>query len=133
MEKPIRIQRSRKHKQVSPNGLDILYVGRPSKFGNPFKLIGDMVYVDSGHRRKILSNWVCYYSEGGYTAEDVVKLFRDMLMDLNSHEVEEAIRERFKYMRDRIHDLKGKNLSCWCKINCKCHADVLIELANQYK
>ena len=33
---PIRIQRSRQHKQVSPNGLKIKYVGRPGKWGNPF-------------------------------------------------------------------------------------------------
>lgn len=35
---PVRIQRSRQHKQASPNGLPIVYVGRPGKFGNPFKL-----------------------------------------------------------------------------------------------
>lgn len=35
--KPVRIQRSRQHKQVSPNGLPIVYVGRPSKWGNPYK------------------------------------------------------------------------------------------------
>lgn len=37
MTKPIRIQRSRQHKQVSPNGLPIVYVGRPSIWGNPYK------------------------------------------------------------------------------------------------
>lgn len=36
MTNPIRVQRSRKHKQVSPNGLPIIYVGRPSEFGNPY-------------------------------------------------------------------------------------------------
>ena len=34
---PVRLQRSRQHKQVSPNGLPIVYVGRPGKWGNPFK------------------------------------------------------------------------------------------------
>ena len=37
-EVPVRVQRSRQHKQVSPNGLPIIYVGRPTKFGNPFKV-----------------------------------------------------------------------------------------------
>lgn len=36
MIQPVRIQRSRQHKQESPNGLQIKYCGRPSKFGNPF-------------------------------------------------------------------------------------------------
>jgi len=26
--------------------------------------------------------------------------------------------------------LKGKNLACWCDFNGKCHADVLLEMAN---
>lgn len=36
---PIRIQRSRQHKQVSPNGLPIVYCGRGSKWGNPFRVV----------------------------------------------------------------------------------------------
>lgn len=27
--------------------------------------------------------------------------------------------------------LRGKNLACWCPLNQPCHADVLLELANQ--
>ena len=38
---PVRLQRSRKHKQISPNGLPIIYVGRPTKWGNPFKVTGE--------------------------------------------------------------------------------------------
>lgn len=124
----LRVQRKRTKGFKMPN--DAVYVGRGSKWGNPFKLIGDMVYVDAGHRRKILSKWVCYYDGGGYDTSDVVKLFRDLLMDLNSHEVEPEIRDKFKWMRDRIRDLQGKKLACWCNVNNCCHADALIELAN---
>ncbi len=38
---PVRIQRSRKVKQVSPNLLPIQYVGRPGKWGNPYKIGGE--------------------------------------------------------------------------------------------
>lgn len=36
--KPVRVQRKRTKgsKLTSPNGLPIIYVGRPSKWGNPF-------------------------------------------------------------------------------------------------
>lgn len=27
--------------------------------------------------------------------------------------------------------LRGKNLACWCSLDCACHADVLLELANK--
>jgi len=28
-------------------------------------------------------------------------------------------------------ELRGKNLACWCALDQPCHADVLLELANQ--
>ncbi len=36
--KPVRVQRSRQEKQSSPNGLEIKYCGRPTKWGNPFRV-----------------------------------------------------------------------------------------------
>ena len=27
-------------------------------------------------------------------------------------------------------DLRGKNLACWCALDAKCHADVLLRMAN---
>lgn len=33
--------------------------------------------------------------------------------------------------RDHIHELRGKDLACWCPLDQPCHADVLLELANR--
>ena len=33
----------------------------------------------------------------------------------------------------RLPELRGKNLACWCKLDRPCHADVLLEIANQGK
>lgn len=30
-----------------------------------------------------------------------------------------------------VHELRGKNLACWCQLDEPCHADVLLELANE--
>lgn len=30
-----------------------------------------------------------------------------------------------------LEPLRGKNLACWCKPDARCHADVLLELANR--
>ena len=89
----IRIQRSRQHKQISPNGLPVIYVGRPTKWGNPFDV--------KTHGRT-----------------EAIKKFREYLYK-NPLLIEQAKKE-----------LSGKNLSCWCKIDEPCHADVLLELAN---
>lgn len=129
-----RVQRSRTQKQVSPNGLPIIYVGRPTVWGNPFKLVGDIIYVDAGHRRKILDKdkWV-YLCQGDI--EKVLRLYKTVVsgqvgeygIEDNFHDISHWVKH-FKTLH--LPDLKGKNLSCWCSLSCQCHADILLELAN---
>lgn len=131
---PQRIQRKRtkgfnlQEESMKLNGLPAINCTRPGKWSNPFRLVGDMIYVDASHRRKLFSKWILFNDNAGYKAEDVVKLFRDLMMDLYSHDVEEPIIKKFQYMRDRIRDLEGYNLACYCKPGHACHTDVFFEL-----
>lgn len=34
------------------------------------------------------------------------------------------------FFMDKVKELRGKNLACWCPLNRPCHADTLLELAN---
>ena len=34
-------------------------------------------------------------------------------------------------LKEWLAPLKGKNLACFCKLSEPCHADILLELANQ--
>lgn len=132
---PLRVQRSRSKKQVSPNGLPIIYVGRPTVWGNPFKLVGDMVYIDAGHRRKILDKWV-YLCQGDI--DKVLRLYKTVVtgfMQVGEYGIEvdnfQDISHWVKHFKAlHLSDLKGKNLSCWCSLKCQCHADILLELSN---
>lgn len=36
-----------------------------------------------------------------------------------------------KYASEHLHELRGKNLACWCKAGTPCHADALLALANK--
>lgn len=52
--------------------------------------------------------------------------------------VEEAIRKYRDFLEHRLliepdflEPLRGKNLACWCPLDQPCHADILLELANQ--
>lgn len=104
-DRPIRIQLSRaKGWRMPPNTVK---VDRTTKWGNPFK-VGDTIHgikvVDKRHA-------FCLYR--GFAPE-------------NPALVAAARRE-----------LAGKNLACWCPVfpysdrdGC-CHADVLLELANE--
>ena len=121
--KPTRIQRSRKHKQVSPNGLPIVYVGRPTKYGNPFRV--EQMYL---HEGKMLygvktSNEDCFqilvqncrpaYESKHDAVKDAVKCFG------------------IYWGGADVTELHGKNLSCWCGEGKPCHGDYLLKLANQ--
>lgn len=115
--KPIRIQRSRQKKQISPNGLPVVYVGRPSKFGNPFKKGCEVDYymsLDFDREDKL------YYGEGVniLSNTEAVELFEKY-----------CITEKFKRIIEK--ELKGKNLSCWCSQSQSCHADILLKIANE--
>ena len=51
------------------------------------------------------------------TAADCVRRFREEQAD--------------EYAGAPLERLRGKNLACWCRLDQPCHADVLLELANQ--
>ena len=34
-------------------------------------------------------------------------------------------------LAERIEELRGKSLACWCPLSADCHADVLLEFANR--
>lgn len=70
-----------------------VYVGRPSKWGNPYKV-----------------------GKGG-TREGVIERYRTWL-----------IRE-IAHSHLNIRELRGRDLVCWCS-PLPCHADILLELAN---
>jgi len=102
--KPKRIQRKRtKGWRMPPN---TVYVGRPSKWGNPFR-VGEPPFEFGGI--KIV------------TIKGVIRAYRAYVngrLYFNSHYLDE---------------LKGKNLACWCPLDKPCHANVLLEIANNEK
>ncbi len=142
MNKPVRIQLIRKKRfnlreySKKINGLECIVVSRPTKWGNPFKLMGDMVYVDAGYRRKILDKWV--YLCGGDN-ETVVQLYKIMLtgnIPDGYHDILLSGMPDTLYLKDYfrtldLSELKVKNLACWCAKDKLCHADILLKLANK--
>jgi len=82
-------------------------VSRPSMFGNPF-VIGTLGVPD---------------------AATAVRKFRELVNDQTRCLQHDRF---FMFTGGRIEAyLRGKNLACWCKLGEPCHADVLLELANQ--
>lgn len=104
-------------------------VDRRSKYGNPFKVVGDMIYCDASHRRKVMDPWVFFagpFHEDILLAE-LLKHYREWL----SGWTYQGMVKPPEFNRDELRkELKGKNLACWCSLDAKCHADVLLEVAN---
>jgi uncharacterized protein DUF4326 len=97
-----RIQRKRTKGYRMPEG--VVYVGRPTKYGNPY-VIGD-VNPDTG---KVVTPSKC------------LEYYRDYLERRYPGEA----------LREFLAPLRGKDLACWCRIGNPCHGDVLVELSNR--
>lgn len=107
---PIRIQRLRTKGWRMPTGA--VYVGRPTKWGNPFRVGKDCVrLVGPCGLTPVVPK----------TAHECVDLYFERLLILRArgwaNELDPA-------------QLRGKDLVCWCRIGQPCHASVLIDLAN---
>ncbi len=92
-----RIQRKRTKGWKMPK--TAVYVGRPTKWGNPFKIIPGGI---------------------SFTVEGVVQMYRYTLKENET--------KRARWINEHLDELRGKDLVCWCPLGQPCHADVLIEL-----
>ncbi len=97
---PRRIQRKRTAGYHTPAG--VVYVGRPTKWGNPFHLDDYPSSLSESARR-------------GRMVRDYERALRSGKLRVNVEDVRS--------------ELAGKSLSCWCPLDQPCHADVLLRIA----
>jgi hypothetical protein len=83
-----------------------VYVGRPSKWGNPFTHIDD---------RKTAAQFIVG------SREEAVTAYREWILNGDG-----------QHLLADLHELEGKTIACWCAPKL-CHGDVLAEIINQRK
>jgi len=75
-----------------------------------------------------------------YGVDDAVSMHRAWLTGTATDEEIEArypslvakhLIARRRRVLASLHELRGKNLACWCLTSQPCHADLLLELANR--
>lgn len=88
-----------------------IYVGRPTKWGNPHK-VGVSLAKEPRESK---------YDYRRMSVMDTVNAYKETILFWVKEDPK-------KY---DLSELKGKNLACWCKEGEPCHADVLLELANE--
>lgn len=105
MTTPKRIQRQRTKGWRMPK--NTVYVGRGTKWGNPFVIT-----------HATPSEW--WVMDRKYPTANAAQ---------------KAAVTRYRHYLPHIpalvpNQLRGKDLACWCPLDQPCHADVLLELAN---
>lgn len=119
MSEQKRIQLRRTKGWRKPDGA--IVVGRPSKWGNPFR-VGDGFVLSrepqcdpETNNGRVISPADLEISSFVDTPEIAVALYRAWLV------MEED---------DVRAELAGHDLACWCPLDQPCHADVLLAIAN---
>ncbi|WP_064925054.1 DUF4326 domain-containing protein [Mycolicibacterium fortuitum] len=123
---PERIQRKRTAGWRMPE--DAIYVGRPTKWGNPFK-VGEQCQL-----------WHQDCSQGARPGD----MHRDWFTVVDAAHAVRLFAACVDPADDRYTDmipgvptpadievLRGHDLVCWCPLDQPCHADVLLAIANQ--
>jgi hypothetical protein len=112
---PQRIQRKRTAGWRMPE--NTVYVGRPTVYGNPFRIGQDFC----GPTIR------CLYTPAEVVAEFRAWLAMDELHPLFWDRELIAAHTAMKAALER-GELVGKDLACWCPSGQPCHADVLLEI-----
>jgi hypothetical protein len=98
---PKRIQRKRTRGWRMPEGA--VYVGRPTMWGNVWRF----------NPKSATSRRVAVHHYRGWAEVFFASPAKDYSMIA------------------AIERIRGRDLACWCPLDQPCHADVLLELANQ--
>ncbi|WP_082083840.1 DUF4326 domain-containing protein [Gordonia sihwensis] len=134
MTAPKRIQRKRVKGYRMPAGT--IYVGRPTKWGNPFGVVreGGFMWVEPGGTRIVCSTDRATNMRERH--QEAVDLYRAWMADSQCRPM--VANGRFSgtlyynqgVLGGDLETLRGHDLACWCPLDLPCHADVLLELAN---
>uniref|UniRef100_UPI003F65B855 DUF4326 domain-containing protein n=1 Tax=Rhodococcus opacus TaxID=37919 RepID=UPI003F65B855 len=132
-----------------------VYVGRPTRWGNPYTLGGreglacvpgavtgmDWEYEDrisaAGMRHDFFhaDDRVTHCEIRNLTRTEAVALYREALTGRAVHLrsprwARIGPRNNPVTVGEIERELHGKDLACWCPLDQPCHADVLLEIAN---
>ncbi|MFA5712000.1 DUF4326 domain-containing protein [Mycolicibacterium sp.] len=117
---PRRIQRRRTKGWRMPAGA--VYVGRPSKWGNPFA-VGTVIDRVAMGRRSVAEIAIS-------SPEQAAEAFRQWLDGKPLLAGGHNLAPLPPTAAEIKTALRGRDLACWCPLDQPCHADVLLTLAN---
>lgn len=133
MTLPTRIQRKRTKGWKSPPGT--IYCGRPSRWGNPFQVVGNAVrplwHVEAGS-----VEYTCESKpEAHQTSVDIFRAKLSYIRTAQVYQLESTLEPWFEPMFNLVDNLEqlrnATHLSCWCGLDQPCHVDPIIDLLRE--
>lgn len=120
---PRRIQLKRTKGWKMPE--NTVRVARPGRWGNPFPvdLLGRALAVEMF--RDLMTGFFDPYKMHHLTNAQFDEVYAAKT------KFEKRLNWGLELRSGARNELRGKNLACFCKLTDACHADVLLELANQ--
>lgn len=133
---PVRVQRKRVKGWKMPE--NTVYVGRGSRWGNPFRVIqySDKkwaIKTDGSDKCSEILTKHCHavYDTKREAVIDAIKCYDFWLLPYSHKEGSMMdFYQSMAVMDDALLSLKGKHLACWCRLDEQCHADLLLKLVN---
>lgn len=117
--RPVRIQRKRSRGWKMPE--NTVCVTRGTRWGNPF----ETKYFGLALSIQLFRNTL-----HGVWNPSLMKGHDDRACD-QAYEAHHAFLKRIGgHPLECVSELRGKNLACWCEKGKPCHANVLLEMAN---
>lgn len=120
---PKRIQRKRtKGWKMPPN---TVYVGRPTKWGNPWHVENALksgLFKPEAVPQVVIAEFEAWLTREASPNDEHLGYW-----------LKPEMIEQREYILSHLHELRGKNLACWCPLDQPCHADVLLRIANEVK
>jgi len=105
---PVRVQRKRTKgfnlQKASPNGLPVVYCGRPTKWGNPYKVPKGIIGEEKDREIALQAILLAY---------------------------EKWLRAKLEEDPYFLDPLKGKNLACFCPLTSPCHCDIILKIMKE--
>lgn len=146
---PQRIQRKRVTGWRLPD--NTVYVGRPSRWGNPFRFrtytalarvpaIDGSPWEYEGRISADGNRHDYHHPDGHVTVHEIRYMTRAECVEMYERALTAPTPQihlwlqkerRWLTVDDVRADLAGKNLACWCKAWEPCHVDVLLRIANE--
>jgi hypothetical protein len=122
--KPRRIQRKRTRGWRVP--ANTVYVGRPTRWGNPAQIVDvSRALTWAGERA-----WRVRSDVGAWISEDLATKAEAQAVAVEWY-YDAIVVPTLRYEPGWLEPLRGMNLACWCPVGAPCHADVLLFILSE--